>query len=416
MMARGDGMVIIGAGHTGGRAAHALREAGWKGAITLIGTESHPPYERPPLSKEILAGTKTAADCTLFTEESYREHDVDLRLETTAVEISRERREVLLSDGETVPYERLLLATGAEPRRLKVPGNDRDGVHYLRDVVDSHALEARFLPGKRLVIVGGGFIGLEVAANAIARGCTVTVIEAGPRLLMRAVPALIEERMRARHRAAGVDIRLGRQVTVIAGDSHVTGVHLDNGQAQPCDTVLISIGVVPRTALAEAAGLAVDNGIVVDRTLRTEDRAIFAAGDACAFSHDLFGGRIRLESWKNAEEQGPLAARNMLGAAEECSAVPWMWSDQYEMTIQIAGLPDRATYSVERRLAPDATIVFHLADDGRIVGTSGVGPNGAIGRAVRLGQMMIERSLYPDPAALADPSINLKTLMREQAA
>ena len=416
MMARGDGMVIIGAGHTGGRAAHALRDAGWKGAITLIGTEARPPYERPPLSKEMLAGTKTAAECSLFAPEFYQEHDIDLRLGTTAVEIRRDRREVLLSDGETVPYERLLLATGAEPRRLKVPGSDLEGVHYLRDVVDSEALKARFLAGKRIVIVGGGFIGLEVAANAVAHGCAVTVVEAGPRLLMRAVPALIEEGMRARHRAAGVDIRLGRQVTVISGDGHVTGVRLDNGETVPCDTVLISIGVVPRIALAEAVGLAVDNGIVVDRTLRTEDRNIFAAGDVCAFGHDLFGGHIRLESWKNAEEQGPLAARNMLGAAEECSAVPWMWSDQYEMTIQIAGLPDRATYSVERRLDPDATVVFHLADDGRIVGTSGVGPSGVIGRAVRLGQMMIERRLYPDPTALADPSVNLKSLMREQAA
>jgi 3-phenylpropionate/trans-cinnamate dioxygenase ferredoxin reductase component len=415
-MARGDGMVIIGAGHTGGRAAHMLRDAGWNGPITLVGTEAHPPYERPPLSKEILAGTKTAAECALFAPESYRERDIDLRLGTTAVEIRRDRREVLLSNGETVPYRRLLLATGAEPRRLKAPGGDMAGVHYLRDVVDSHALEARFQTGQRIVIVGGGFIGLEVAANAVTRGCAVTVIEAGPRLLMRAVPAPIEERMRARHREAGVDIRLGRQVTAIEGDGHVAGVRLDDGEMVPCDTVLISIGVVPRTALAEAAGLAVDNGIVVDRTLRTEDRAIFAAGDACAFSHDLFGGHIRLESWKNAEEQGPLVARNMLGAAEECSAVPWMWSDQYEMTIQIAGLPDRATSSVERRLGPDAAVVFHLADDGRIVGTSGVGPNGVIGRAVRLGQMMIERSLYPDPIALADPSVNLKSLMREQAA
>ncbi len=415
-MERPGGMVIVGAGHVGGRAAHALRELGWRGPITLIGSEPHGPYERPPLSKEILAGTKKAADCALFASDSFGRHDIDLRTQTTALEIRRERQEVVLSDGKTVAYERLLLATGAEPRRLDLPGDDLDGVHYLRDIADSWALEARLAPGTRLTIIGGGFIGLEVAANATSRGCAVTVIEAGPRLLMRAVPALIEERMRARHRAANVDLCLGRQVTEILGEDRVTGVRLDDGTEIPSDLVLISVGVVPRVALARAAGLAIDNGIAVDRTLRTEDRHIFAAGDACAFTHDLFGGRIRLESWKNAEEQGPLVARNMLGACEECCAVPWMWSDQYDVTIQIAGLPDRATYSVERRLAPDAIVVFHLADDGRIIGTSGFGPTGTIGRAVRLGQMMIERSLYPDPGALADPSINLKSLVREQAA
>jgi 3-phenylpropionate/trans-cinnamate dioxygenase ferredoxin reductase subunit len=255
-----------------------------------------------------------------------------------------------------------------------------------------------------------------VAANAGARGCEVVVIEAGPRLLMRAVPSLIEERMRARHLAADVDIRLGRQVVGIQGDRHVTGVRLDDGAEIACDAVLVSIGVAPRVELARAAGLAIDNGIVVDRMLRTEDPHIFAAGDVSSFTHDLFAGRVRLESWKNAEEQGPVAARNMLGAGEDCSAVPWMWSDQYEMTIQIAGLPERGSHSVERRLDADASILFHLADDGRIIGASGIGPNGSIGRAVRLGQMMIERSLYPDERLLADPSVNLKTLMREQAA
>lgn len=410
------GMVIVGAGHTGGRAAHALREAGWSGAITLVGSEPHAPYERPPLSKEFLAGTRAAGDSALYAEDFYAGERIDLRLESTAREIRRDRREVVLADGDVLPYERLLLATGAEPRRLDVPGGDRDGVFYLRDRADSEALAARLGPGKRIAIVGGGFIGLEVAANAIARGCRVTVIEAGPRLLMRTVPEAIEKQVRARHQAAGVELRLGRQTVAIEGDGAVSGVRLDDGETVPCDIVLVSIGVIPRVDLADAAGLAIDNGIAVDPTLRTDDPNIFAAGDVCSFRSDLFDARIRLESWKNAEEQGPLAARNMLGAAEACDTVPWMWSDQYDLTIQLAGLPDRAARTVTRIPAPDAVILFHLAGDGRLIGASGLGPNAVVGRAVRLGQMMIERRLYPDPEALADPAVNLKTLMREKAA
>ncbi|MCB1497334.1 MAG: FAD-dependent oxidoreductase [Bauldia sp.] len=409
-------MVIVGAGHAGGRAAQALRESGWTGPLTVIGSESHPPHERPPLSKEMLAGTKTAEDCALLDRDFYREHDIDLRLDATAIAIDRGRREVRLGDESVIPYKRLLLATGAEPRRLPVPGATRDGVHTVRTIADSLALKGRLVGGAHLVIIGGGFIGLEVASNAVALGCKVTVIETGKRLLMRAVPPEISERMRARHAVAGVDIRLGRQVTGILGDSQVTAVRLDDGSEIACDAVLVSIGAVPRVALAEAAGLAVDNGILVDATLRTSDPDIFAAGDVCAFDHRLFGDRIRLESWKNAEEQGPIAAHNMLGAGEECDAAPWMWSDQYDMTIQIAGLPDRAVRAVERPLGDKAVVVFHLAADGRLVGASGYGTSGEIGRAIRLGQMMIERGLCPDPAALADPLVNLKALMRQQAA
>jgi 3-phenylpropionate/trans-cinnamate dioxygenase ferredoxin reductase subunit len=409
-------MVIVGAGHTGGRAAHALREAGWRGPLTLIGAEPHVPYERPPLSKGMLTGEKSFSDCALYDGDAWARLEIDHIAGATVTEIRRGPREVVLSDGRVIPYERLLLATGAAPRRLNVPGADLPGVSFMREAADSEQLRARLGKGKRLVVIGGGFIGLEVASNAVALGADVTVVEAGPRLLTRAVPSRIEELMRARHNAAGVDIRVGRQVVAILGKDRVTGVRLDDETEIACDAVLVAIGVTPRVELAEAAGLAVDNGIVVDRMLRTEDPNIFAAGDVVSFAHDLFGGRVRLESWKNAEDQGPIAARNMLGGSEVAGAVPWMWSDQYELTIQIAGLTDRGTTIVERRLDADSIILFHLADDGRIVAASGVGLNGSIGRAVRLGQMMIERSLYPDPRLLADSAVNLKTLMREQAA
>ncbi len=416
-MARPAGMVILGAGHAGGRAANGLREAGWKGPIALIGAEPHPPYERPPLSKGLLTGDKTLADCSLYSADTYAQRDIRIITGTPALAVRREAHEVVLGSGDLVPYDKLLFATGAEPHRLRVPGNGLDGIHVLRAAADALLLQASLVPGRRIAVVGGGFIGLEVAASAVARGCEVVVVEAGPRLMMRTVPSPIEERMRLRHDAAGVDLRLGRKVVgFTGGEGRVSGLVLDDGSEVACDVALVSIGVAPRVDLARAAGLAIDNGIAVDRTLRTEDENIFAAGDAASFQHDLFGGRVRLESWKNAEEQGPLAARNMLGAGEANSTAPWMWSDQYELTIQIAGLPDRGDRVVERRLDGDSLVLFHLAEDGRIVGTSAIGPNGAIGRVVRLGQMMIERRLYPDERRLADPSLDLKTLMRAQAA
>ena len=416
-MAGRRGMVILGAGHTGGRAAHALREAGWSGPVTLIGAEPSLPYERPPLSKGLLSGEKAVGDFALYPADDYARLDIRHLASATAVEIRRGPHEVALADGAVVAYEKLLIATGAEPRRLVVPGADLAGVQVLRDVADAELLRDRIGPGKRLIVLGGGFIGLEVASHAVSVGAEVVVVEAGPRLLMRAVPAEIEARMRARHLAADVDLRLGRTLAAILGNGGaVTGARLDDGSEISADAVLVAIGIVPRVELAHAAGLAVDNGIVVDRHLRTEDADIFAAGDVCSFAHELYGAHVRLESWKNAEEQGPIAARNMLGGSEVAASVPWMWSDQYELTIQIAGFPDRAKRIVVRETGPDSLVLFHLAGDGRLVATSAVGPNSVIGRIVRLGQMMIERGLYPDPRHLADPAVNLKTLMREQAA
>ncbi|MCP4385600.1 MAG: FAD-dependent oxidoreductase [Hyphomicrobiales bacterium] len=409
-------MAIVGAGHAGGRAASALRDAGWSGPVTLIGAEVHTPHERPPLSKEVLRGAKTGGDCALYPDDFYRDRDINLMTGTTVSNIRRSTREIELSNERLVPFEKLLLATGAEPRRLDVPGADLDGVHVLRTIDQSRELAARLTPGARLTIVGGGLIGLEVAASAMQLGCSVSVVEVDERVLARVAPAAIAEYVAKRHQDAGVAFHLNRTVTAIAGEQTVSAVHLDDGTSIETDAVLISIGVTPRVDLAQRADLAVANGIATDATLRTEDPNIFAAGDACVFMHPLFGFPIRLESWKNAEDQGPLAARNMLGADERYPSVPWMWSDQFDFTIQVAGLPGQAKTIVKRQLDSDAIAVFDLAGDGQLIAVSAVGPVGAVARTVRLGQMMIERRSYPDPEALASPSTNLKALMRQQAA
>jgi 3-phenylpropionate/trans-cinnamate dioxygenase ferredoxin reductase component len=411
-----EGVVIIGAGHTGAQAARTLRQEGWHGAVTLIGAESEPPYQRPPLSKEILTGVKTLSECSLFEASFLARHEIELRAGTRAVAINRTKREVVLEDGSSVPYGRLLLATGAEPRRLTVPEVGPSDIRCLRSAADASRLADIIRKHQRLIIVGGGFIGLEVAAAAASGGCEVTVIEAGARLVMRSVPREIEKLLAARHRLAGVTFHLNRQVTGIWWASGTVEVHLDDGTQLHGDTILAAIGVAPRVELAEAAGLAIDNGAAVDATLRSSDPNIFAAGDVSSFPHGLFGSRIRLECWRNAEDQGAVAARNILGAGEEYGGAPWLWSDQYELSIQVAGLPAPAANRVTRPAEGGGLLVFQLADDGRIICASGIGSEGTIGRDIRVAQLMIERRLRPSAEALADVTIRLKSLLVAKAA
>jgi 3-phenylpropionate/trans-cinnamate dioxygenase ferredoxin reductase subunit len=399
------GMVIVGAGEAGARAATALREEGWDGPVTLIGGEVHPPYERPPLSKAALLAEVEPVATTVLDHDRAAALGIELVLGTEVTAIDRAARAVTLADGRALPYSRLLLATGARPRRLTLPGHEQ--VLYLRRFDDALALRPLLRPGVRLAIIGGGFIGLELAAAAAARGCAVTLVEALPRILMRGVPAEITAVIADRHRAAGIDLRTGIGINRIDG-----AVVLADGSRIAADAVIAGIGAVPETALAEAAGLAVDNGIAVDATLATADPEIFAAGDCAACAHPLYAGRrIRLEAWRNAQDQGALAAHNMLGRGEAIRAVPWFWSDQYELTLQIAGLADEGRTMVARDLGDGAQLLFHLAADGRLVAASGVGPLGKIAREIRLAEMLIAQRAAPDPGALASPTVRLKTLL-----
>ncbi len=412
-MTRDARMVIVGAGLAGARASAELREAGFDGPITLIAGEPHAPYDRPPLSKAVLLKEKAPGDCALFGATFFSDHAIDLKLATDAAVIDRAGHAVQLDNGERIGYSRLLLATGASPRTLDVSGSTLPGVVTLRTVDDARHLATRITSGQRIAIVGGGFIGLEVAASAVAAGCAVTVIEAGKRLLMRAVPQEIAARIEARHRNAGVQFRFGAQVAAIAGTDAAEEVCLAGGEAIRCDTVVVGIGAAPRTALALAAGLDVADGIVVDDRLRTSDPDIFAAGDVCSFPHALYGRRVRLECWKNADDQGRVAARNMLGEDLRYREVPWFWSDQYELSIQIAGLPAFGSEVVVRDTG-DALLLFHLSADGALVGASGVGR--AVGRDIRIAQMLIGRNARVSAGELADPSVKLKTLLVAETA
>jgi 3-phenylpropionate/trans-cinnamate dioxygenase ferredoxin reductase subunit len=410
MATRDPGMVIVGAGQAGGRAALTLRDQGYDAQIVLLGAEASPPYERPPLSKAYLTEARAADDFTFAGTAALEAAGIEFRPGCVVEAIERRSRAVRLEDGERIGYARLLLATGREPRRLALSADIDERVVYLRDLSDAERLRQALRPGATVAIVGGGFIGLEVAASAVSLGCRPVVIELLPRLLSRAVPGPLAAFLQARHAAAGVEILLGARLEQIALSGNGFALAIADRPAIEADALLIGIGAVPRTALAEAAGLPVDGGIVVDATLATADPDIFAAGDVCAFPHAM-AGLLRLECWKNADAQGALAARNMLGAGEAYADVPWFWSDQYELTLQMAGLPELGEVTVERDVGADGRMLFHMDGGGRLVGVSGVGP-AALGRELRIGQIMIERGLAPDPAALADPAIRLKALLR----
>jgi len=399
-------MVIVGAGECGTRAAFALREAGYAGTVTLIGSETHLPYERPPLSKTVMMdralGAKLIADEARLAAAS-----IDHVRGATVASIDPQDRELVLAGGRVVPFDKLLLATGGQPRRLA----GEAPVAYLRTLDDAVAIRDRLEPGKHLVVVGAGFIGLELAASARALGATVTILEAQPRILTRGVPEELAAMLHQRHVSGGVELRTGVGVASIEGDAQSVTITLSTGESIKADIVVAGIGAAPNTDLAAMTGLAVDNGVLVDEQLQTSAPDIFAAGDCCNAMNTVYGRRVRLESWRSAQEQGTLAARNMLGAGDSWNAVPWFWSDQYDLTLQVAGLAESATQVVRREGADGSLILFHLAPDGRLLAASGLGVGNAVAKDVRVAEMLIGKRAVVDVTALASPAVKLKSLL-----
>ena len=406
-------MVIIGGGKAGARACVALRENGWEGAVTLISDEQHAPYDRPPLSKSIITEEDEQGPPYLTDEPLLASINVTFIKGNGAVSIDRAARRITLADGSVISYDKLLIATGALPRRLKLPGSDQPHLLYLRSFEDSLAIRHHVEKGGHAIIIGGGFIGLEIAASAKKRGLEVTVIEGLPRVLSRGVPEEIAAVITKRHEAEGTKILCGAAIEKFETRQDSVEVTLKDGASVRGDFAVIGIGAVPVTGLAEAAGLAIENGIAVDDELRTSDPDIFAAGDCVSFPLSVYGGRrVRLESWRSAQDHGALAAANMLGKGETLSAVPWFWSDQHDLSLQIAGLQDEAEQSVRRDLGNGAFITFHLKNDGRLVAASGIGVGNAVARDIRLAEMLIGKGAKPPLESLADPAVSLKALLK----
>ena len=400
-------MVIVGSGKAAARAVVGLREHGWKGSITLVGEENHLPYDLPPLSKAAISSEEEPQPTLLLDESMLGSLGVERISGIAATAIDRAAKSVTLADGRRIPYAKLLVATGARARKLNIPGGEN--ARTLRSFEDSVALRAAFTPGRKIAIIGAGFIGLELASSASKRGCAVTVIEAQPRILMRGVPQEISEVVAARHQAAGVTILTGVNIDRVEKD----GVVLVGGRKIAADVVVAGIGAAPEVSLAQAAGLAIDNGIACNALLQTSDPDIFAAGDCCSFPHGIFGNRrLRLEAWRSAQDQGAVAAENMLGGGKAHETIPWFWSDQFELTLQIAGLPGDGASSVRRQVKEDAFILFHLDGNGGLAGASGIGPGNTVARDIRLAEMLIAKRAAPTPAQLADPAFQLKALLR----
>lgn len=386
------GMVIVGAGEAGVRAAFALREAGYQGAVTLLSEEPDLPYERPPLSKSPDALRPIAP------EESYRAAGIGLRRGVWVTHVDIGRKRVETSTGP-LAFERLLLATGAEARRLPA---FPEALH-LRRRADAEALFARISPGARLTVLGAGFIGMELAAVARGRGAEVAIVEVGPRILGRAVPAEFAAMLHARHTEEGVRIVTGASAEPLPG-----ALRLASGEVIAHDLLVAGVGSVPRTDLAERIGLEIDNGIVVDACHRTSAPDIFAAGDCCALRQDT--GVLRLESWRIARDQGDAAARAMLGLPAE-GAVPYFWSDQFDLCLQVVGLPGMGAPAACRVLPDGGRMLFEADAEGRLTCAAGLGRGNELARDIKFAERLIAVGAAPEVGALADAGVSLKALL-----
>jgi 3-phenylpropionate/trans-cinnamate dioxygenase ferredoxin reductase component len=398
-------IAIVGAGQAGGWAAKTLRGEGYAGRIVLIGAERHPSHERPPLSKAVLSGTAAPETTHLFKPEEHAALDLDFRAGSRAAKVDRSGKRVALADGGAVAYDKLILTTGGTARRLPVPGGDSPRAFYLRTIEDSLAIRETLGPGKKLAVIGGGWIGLEVAATARKRGTEVVVVEALDRLCARTVPPGISAFLRTRHEHEGVGIRLGVGVKAIE-DGGALAVRLADGSAVEADAVVVGIGLEPDVALARDAGLAVDNGVLVDEQCRTSDPDIFAAGDCANTPLPCLGRRVRLESWANAQNQAIVAAKAAIGQDARYDELPWFWSDQYDVNLQILGLPARWPEPIVRGDPASGSFSHFYLDGERIAAIVAVNAP----RDLRAAKKLVQTRKAVNPASLADPAVQLQRL------
>lgn len=396
-------IVIVGSGHAGGRVAQILAASDHDLDITLIGRESVPPYNRPPLSKGILLGKSRFEDCLIWRPGDRAWDKVKFLSGTAAKSIQTESRTLLLDDATKISYDSLVLATGSRVRHLTVPGSKAEGVHVLRTIEDAVKISGYFKTIKRLVVVGGGFIGLEIAAAASSIGLKTVVVEATERLLSRIAPRKIGDALLSRHQRQGVEFRFSSMVEqfLLSSSGKLKGVRLSSGEYIRTNLTVMGVGVSAEGMLARSAGLEVDVGIRTGQSLETAVKGIFACGDCASFWHPLFERHIRVEAWQNAEDHARVVASNILGEEASCSAVPFFWSDQYELSMQIVGLPHLASSAVAKHLG-SSTLLYHLNALGRLVGATGLGDPNHIGKHIRAARYAIAARAHPTFSALQD--------------
>lgn len=400
--------VIVGAGQAGAETSIELRKLGFTGRVVLIGEETHPPYKRPPLSKGFLAGSVTQEQLYVMPLAGLEKNNIEFRSGTRVSKIDRAAKTLQFADGSALAYDKLAITTGGRPRLLSMPNADKANVFPVRSINDIESMRVHSVEGKRLVIIGGGFIGLEAAAVAIKLGLKVTVLEGLPRILARVTSPEVSTFFERIHREAGVDMRTGVQIVSLDGDGAVTHVTLGDGSKIDADFVIAGIGLIANSELAEEAGLTVDNGIVVDEFSRTSDPSIYAAGDCSNHPSPFLGRRVRLESVQNAMEQGRNVARNMMDKNEPYNMVPWFWSDQYDCKLQMVGISTGYDQLVLRGDPTTARsfAAFYLKD-GKIIAADAVSKAAEFMFAKKL----VAMAAVVDPVKLADESIAMKDLV-----
>jgi 3-phenylpropionate/trans-cinnamate dioxygenase ferredoxin reductase subunit len=401
-----NSVVIAGAGHAAGQAAATLRQKHFGGNIILVGDEPYFPYQRPPLSKKFLAGELPAERLYVKPESFYRESGIQVLLGCRASSIERADRQLILSNGDRIGYGKLIIATGAKVRRLALPGADLAGVHYLRGIQDVLDMRLEMQAGRRLVVIGAGYIGLEVAAVACQLGLDVSVIEMQDRVMSRVVSEQLSRFYESEHQARGVRFFLSTGIASLAGDDQIRAVITADGNTVPADVVLIGIGIEPEVDLAEAAGLEIDNGIVVDDRCQTSDADIYAIGDCTFHPNSLLGRNVRLESVHNALEQAKTAAQNICGVATQYSQVPWFWSDQYDLKLQIAGLSQGYDQTVMRGDPATRSFSCLYLQDGTLIAVDAVN----CPRDFMQAKALIGNHAVIAPETLADGDIALKDM------
>jgi len=397
-------MVIVGGGHAAGQTCASLRQEGYKGEIVVIGDEPHIPYQRPPLSKQYLSGEHGVEKVHLRPAKFYADQNITLKLGVRAESIDIAAKTVTTSEGETIAYEKLLLATGGRPRKLTIPGSELAGIHYLRGIDDVDGIRADMAPGRKLVIVGGGYVGLEVASVAVTLGLEVHVLEMEERILQRVTSHAMSAYYHQLHASRGVHIHTGTTVSGFRGDDRVEAV-LCGEQEFPADLVIVGIGIIPNIELAQESGIACYNGIVVDEGCRTSAADVFAAGDCTYHPNPLLGRHLRLESVPNAMEQARVAAANMCGGSKTYASIPWFWSDQYELKLQMVGFSsDGDSQLLRGNMATNQFAMFYLRN-GAVVAVDAVNSP----KEFMICKQLIGKQV--DPLALADPAVDLKSLI-----
>ncbi len=402
-----DTLIIVGAGHAAGQVVATLKQKKFAGSIILIGEEPWLPYQRPPLSKKFLAGDLPAERLHFKPESFYDDPGIEVRLDTRIDAVDRGGKTARTAGGGQLAFDKLVFATGARPRQLDLPGADLTGVHYLRTIADVTGIRQQLKAGAQLVIVGAGYIGLEVAAVAAQLGADVTVIEMERRVMSRVVSPQISEFYQCEHHAQGVKLMLSTRIAGFSGDGQVTSVDLSNGDQVAADLVVIGIGVVPNTELASDAGLEVENGIVVDDHCRTSDFDLFAVGDCTHHPNDILGIRVRLESVHNALEQAKTAASNICGEDASYAQVPWFWSDQYDLKLQIAGLSQGYDHTIVRGNPDNRSFSCLYLRDGQLIAVDAVNSP----KEFMQSKALIAAHAVIDPDLLANPDLELKNII-----